>query len=210
MRSIIPLSVILLLTQQLIAQRTTESFNKGWKFFLGDDSLAFQPAYDDSKWRVLNVPHDWSIEGTFSKDHPATSQGGALPTGVGWYRKTFTLPISTKEKVVYIEFDGVYCNSEVWINGHYLGIRPNGYISFRYDLTPYLKFGNAKNVIAVKVDNSKQPASRWYTGSGIYRNVRLVTTERTAIDQWEVFVHTSDVSSSSARLHVTVPMNNEG
>ncbi len=208
MRSIILLSVILLLTQQLIAQRTTESFNKGWKFFLGDDSLAFQPSHDDNKWRILNVPHDWSIEGSFSKDHPATSQGGALPTGVGWYRKIFTLPADSKEKVVYIEFDGVYCNSQVWINGHYLGIRPNGYISFRYDLTPFLKYGNQKNVIAVKVDNSKQPASRWYTGSGIYRNVRLVTTAKTAFDQWGLSVSASEVSTSYSSLTIMTRIKN--
>ena len=206
MRSVITLLAVLFFTQHLIAQRTTESFNNGWKFYLGDDSTASLPSYDDKNWRVLNVPHDWSIEGSFSKDHPATSQGGALPTGIGWYRKTFAVPVTNNKKSVYIEFDGVYCNSQVWINGNYLGIRPNGYISFRYDLTPYLKYGSQKNVIAVKVDNSKQPASRWYTGSGIYRNVRLVTTEKTAVDQWGVFVYTTDVSRSSARVHIKTAM----
>src|SRR6476660_3641178 len=134
------------------AQRATTNFNKSWKFFLGD-SLASQINFDDSKWRTLDLPHDWSIEGEFSDRYPTTFNQGALPAGIGWYRKTFTLPNTSQDKRVYIQFDGVYRNSEVWVNGHYLGKRPNGYISFQYDLSPYLKFGNEKNVIAVRVDN---------------------------------------------------------
>ena len=152
--------------------RKNIDFNSDWKFNLGNDSTASNENFNDAAWRTLILPHDWSIEGSFSKEHPATNQGGALPGGIGWYRKTFTLAEVDNEKYVSIEFDGVYRNSEVWINGHYLGKRPNGYISFSYDLTPYLKFGNQKNVIAVKVDNSQQPNSRWYSGSGIYRDVK--------------------------------------
>ena len=111
----------------------------GGNFFLGNDSLAIDPEFDDSRWRRLSLPHDWSIEYDFSKDHPATTQGGALPGGIGWYRKIFTIPPSAIGKNVFIEFDGVYKNSEVWINGNYLGKRPNGYVSFSYDLTPYLR-----------------------------------------------------------------------
>ncbi|MGB8193213.1 MAG: sugar-binding domain-containing protein [Chitinophagaceae bacterium] len=193
----------LLFTYASAQPRTIQSFNEGWKFFLGDDSTARQSVYNDKSWRTLTLPHDWSIEGNFSESHPATNQGGALPTGVGWYRKTFTIPSSSKNKLVYIEFDGVYCNSEVWINEHYLGKRPNGYISFRYELTPYLKYGSSRNVISVKVDNSAQPASRWYTGSGIYRNVWLTTTGKRAIDHWGIFVTTPNINADSATVQIT-------
>ncbi|HWI90076.1 MAG TPA: glycoside hydrolase family 2 TIM barrel-domain containing protein [Flavisolibacter sp.] len=191
------------------AQRTTIKFNKDWKFFLGDDSAATVIKYDDSKWRTLNLPHDWSIEGNFSEKHPTTFNQGALPAGVGWYRKTFSIPLSSKNKSVFINFDGVYRNSEVWINGHYLGKRPNGYISFQYELTPYLKFGNNKNVIAVKVDNSQQPNSRWYTGSGIYRNVWLETGQPIRFKEWGTFerlgtfINSTEVNDSSALVSIS-------
>jgi len=181
-----------LLSNVLHAQvRQVIDFNIGWKFYLGNDSAASNENYNDASWRTLNLPHDWSIEGNFSKENPATTQGGALPGGIGWYRKSFTIPAASKNKNVFIEFDGVYRNSEVWVNGHYLGKRPNGYISFQYDVTPYLKWGREKNIIAVKVDNSQQPNSRWYTGSGIYRNVRLVTKNKIAIDYAGTFITTS-------------------
>lgn len=184
------------------AQRTTLKFNKDWKFYLGDDSAARNVKYDDSKWRILNLPHDWSIEGSFSEKYPTTFNQGALPAGIGWYRKTFTVPLSSKERKVFINFDGVYRNSEVWINGHYLGKRPNGYISFQYELTPYLKFGNAKNVIAVKVDNSEQPNSRWYTGSGIYRNVWLETTSLVHAEQYGIVILTPVVTNQNAIVEI--------
>jgi beta-galactosidase len=176
------------------AQRRIENFNKDWKFYLGDDSTAREANYNDTKWRTLNLPHDWSIEGSFSDKYPTTPNQGALPAGIGWYRKSFVLPMSAKGQRFYIEFDGIYRNSEVWINGHYLGKRANGYISFRYELTPYLKIGAAKNVIAVKADNSAQPSSRWYTGSGIYRNVRLVSTNKIAVDAAETYINTKVLS----------------
>ncbi len=182
--------------------RSVIDFNKGWKFFLGNDSLASQPVYDDSKWRKLSLPHDWSIESDFSKDHPATTQGGALPGGVGWYRKTFALPALANNKNVSIEFDGIYKNSEVWINGHYLGKRPNGYVCFSYDLTPYLLSSPQKNVIAVRVDNSLQPDSRWYTGSGIYRKVRMVITNRFRFEEKTLFVSTPFVSKDSVLINI--------
>lgn len=154
--------------------RITLDFGKDWKFFLGNDSVASTVGYNDVTWPVLDLPHDWSIEGEFSSKHPGTSQQGALPTGIGWYRKSFVLQEKFKHKQLYLEFDGVYRNSEVWINGHYLGKRPNGYISFSYDITKWVNDFPGKNILSVKVDNSAQPSSRWYTGSGIYRNVRLV------------------------------------
>jgi beta-galactosidase len=180
-------SFLLLAVQFTFGQsRTIIDFNNDWKFYLGNDSNAINPGYDDTKWRTLNVPHDWSIESDFSKSYPATNQGGALPGGIGWYRKSFTLPGSVKNKEVSVEFDGVYRNSEVWINGHYLGKRPNGYISFYYDLTPYIKQAPGKNILVVKVDNSQQPNSRWYSGSGIYRNVKLLINPLTRINERNV------------------------
>jgi beta-galactosidase len=187
--------------------RSVADFDKGWHFHLGDVNGAENPVMNDDNWRTLDLPHDWSIEGKFSKDNPATPEGGALPGGIGWYRKAFTVPASSKGKKVYIDFDGVYQKSTVWINGHQLGFRPNGYISFRYDLTPYLKFGG-KNIIAVKVDNSVQPNSRWYSGSGIYRNVWLVTTDKVAINHWGTYVTTPKVSAQSASVYLQTMVRN--
>ncbi|HMU57163.1 MAG TPA: glycoside hydrolase family 2 TIM barrel-domain containing protein [Chitinophagaceae bacterium] len=195
-------TVFLLVCSIVSAQvRTVIDFNKDWKFFLGDDSTAMQSGFSDAKWRKLNLPHDWSIESNFTKDAPATNQGGSLPGGIGWYRKTFTLPESAREKKVNIEFDGVYKNSEVWINGHYLGKRPYGYINFSYDLTPWLFFGK-QNVIAVKVDNSLQPDSRWYTGSGIYRDVKLIIHNRTFIDGGGLFITTIGIDGLTATIEI--------
>ncbi|HEY9003159.1 MAG TPA: beta-galactosidase GalB [Mucilaginibacter sp.] len=187
--------------------RSRMDFDKGWRFHLGDIKGAEKTDVKDADWRALDLPHDWSIEGKFAKDNPATPDGGALPGGIGWYRKSFTVPAASKDKKVYIDFDGVYEKSTVWINGHELGFRPNGYISFEYDLTPYLKFGG-NNVIAVKVDNSVQPNSRWYSGSGIYRNVWLVTTNKVAIDHWGTFITTPEVNDQFAVVHVQTHVKN--
>lgn len=182
--------------------RQTALFTEGWRFNLGDVPTASEKTFDDSKWRQLNLPHDWSIEGAFSKDNPSKFFGGALPGGIGWYRKAFTLPASDKGKNIFIDFDGVYRNSEVWINGRSLGKRPFGYIGFRYDLTPFLKFGAETNVIAVKADNSDQPNSRWYSGSGIYRNVWLVKTKYIYVDLSGTQVTTPSVSKDSAVVSI--------
>jgi beta-galactosidase len=190
------------------AQRTIIDFNPNWKFWLGDTAIANEPGYNDQEWRALNLPHDWSIEGAFSEKNPGTPNQAALPTGIGWYRKTFTLPATAAGQSVFIEFDGVYRNSEVWVNGHYLGKRPNGYISFGYDITEFCNPGAAQQVIAVKVDNSLQPNSRWYTGSGIYRNVRLVLTNKIAIDQWGTFITTPTISSNVAMVQIQSTINN--
>ncbi|WP_324673557.1 beta-galactosidase GalB [Hymenobacter sp. GOD-10R] len=203
--------VLLILGQAAFARpvpRVVTDFNKDWKFYLGDNVQAKEAQFNDTPWRHLTLPHDWSIEGKFDEKNPAKPEGGGLPTGIGWYRKAFVLPTSVKDRHVFIEFDGVYRNSEVWINGHWLGKRPNGYISFRYELTPYLKPGKQTNVLAVRVDNSAQPNSRWYTGSGIYRNVRLVTTGKVAVDQWGTFVTTPKVDNSSAAIRVSTKVRN--
>lgn len=180
-----------------------ENFNHGWKFFLGNDSTAYKPSFDDSKWRKLTLPHDWSIEGAFDEKATSTNNEGALPTGIGWYRKTFNLPLSSAQsKNIFIDFDGVYKNSQVWINGHFLGRRPNGYISFRYELTKYLHFGAKQNVIAVKVDNSEQPNSRWYSGSGIYRNVCLVSTGKIHFEHWGTVITTPMINENEAEVAI--------
>ncbi|MFL9484031.1 beta-galactosidase GalB [Chitinophagaceae bacterium LWZ2-11] len=194
------------------SDRAIVNFNKGWKFYYADTtdlSVEYKDAsYNDSKWRVLNLPHDYSIELPFTKDAPAKVDGAALPGGIGWYRKTFAVPAADKDKNVYIDFDGVYRLAEVWVNDHYLGIRPNGYISFRYDITPYLKFGSDKNIISVKVDNSKQQNSRWYSGSGIYRNVKLVTTNKIAVKHWGTYITTPNITNDAATVSITTKIGN--
>jgi beta-galactosidase len=189
------------------ASRT--GFDEGWKFIHDTAHSYADIKADDTSWRSLRLPHDWSIEGKFDKNNPAGIGGGALPGGMGWYRKTFSVPTSSKGKNLFIDFDGVYRNSEVWINGHPLGLRPNGYISFRYDLTPYLNYGMDKNVLIVKVDNSEQPNSRWYSGSGIYRNVWLVTTPKIFVDHWGTYITTSQIERGSAIVDIAVKVNNQ-
>jgi len=189
-------------TETTVRVRNIENFGRHWKFHLGDIQDACKMTFDDSGWRELNLPHDWSIEGEFRKDNPATAGGGALPGGIGWYRKVFTIPAADSTKLIFIEFDGVYQNGEVWINDHYLGKRPYGYSSFRYELMPYLNYGAQTNVMAVKVDNSLQPNSRWYSGSGIYRNVWLVTTAKIFIDQWGTYVTTPQVTRHAAQINI--------
>ena len=191
-----------------VAPRERKSFDRGWTFHLGDVSEAKDQKFNDSYWQRISLPHDWSIEGSFNKDNPAGVGGGALPGGIGWYRKVFMPESKTKGKLVFIDFDGVYMNSKVFINGHLLGIRPYGYISFRYNLTPYLKYGT-KNIIAVRVDNSEQPNSRWYSGSGIYRHVWLTTTNLVYVDLWGTQVTTSVVNKENAVMNVSVCLKNE-
>ena len=180
-------------------------FTEEWTFCLGDDTLASSPDYDDSHWRRLNLPHDWAIEGDFSRDNPSGIGGGALPGGIGWYRKSFHLDKEDAARRIYMDFDGVYMNATVYCNGHRLGTRPYGYISFSYDLTPYLRFGE-RNVVAVRVDNAEQPNSRWYSGCGIYRNVWLRRLHPLHLAQWGTFVHTDTVRDDTALLHVSTAM----
>ncbi|CAM3746087.1 glycoside hydrolase family 2 TIM barrel-domain containing protein [Mucilaginibacter galii] len=201
----------LVIAKAQINPRKVELFNSDWKFYIGDDAKAKDENYNDSQWRQLSLPHDWSIEGAFSETNPTGQAGGGLPAGIGWYRKIFMVSATSQSKNIFIDFDGVYCNSEVWINGHYLGKRPNGYISFQYDLTPFLHYGAEKNVIAVKVDNSAQPNSRWYTGSGIYRNVWLSTTAKSYIPQWGTFVTTQvNIKNAIVRMQTLVVVHQEG
>lgn len=196
-----------LFSLQLTAQPAGRvNFDAGWKFHLGDLKGAENSNVSDQKWRLLDLPHDWSIEGSYRPDNPSGHQGGLLPGGIGWYRKNFDVaePSDTK---YFIEFDGVYKNSTVYINGHSLGTRPYGYASFQYDLTPYLKKG--ENLLAVRVDNSKQPDSRWYTGAGIYRHVWLTNTAPVYVSHWGTYVTTPRVSSQEATVSVVTSIAND-
>lgn len=191
-----------------LSARDVVNFNKDWKFCLNIEAHEnpAAPEFDDSRWRTLDVPHDWAIEGDFDEHNPSGTGGGALPGGIGWYRKTFKVSKKDKGQVFRIEFDGVYMNSSVYINGHLLGTRPYGYISFSYNLTPYINW-NGDNVIAVKVDNSDQPNSRWYSGCGIYRDVRLVKVNQVHIAEWGTYVSTPTVSRDKALVKVSATIN---
>ena len=190
MKKIFALAILLLGTQSLSA-RDRQSFDKDWLFVLADSAGMQNSEYSDGHWRRLNLPHDWAIEGDFSPSNPSGASGGALPGGIGWYRKHFSLSPDEKYDRFTITFDGVYMNSTVYINGHKLGTRPYGYSTFEYDLTPYI-YKKGDNVIAVKVDNSDQPNSRWYSGCGIYRHVSLTKTLKEAyIPQWGQYVATT-------------------
>lgn len=188
--------------------REIKLINSGWQFHIGEVDEAYAVDFDDSGWRRLNLPHDWSIEGEFNEQHPAGVGGGALPGGIGWYRKSFVVPESDSGKIISITFDGIYRNSEVWINGDYLGKRPNGYISFQYNMTPHLVYGK-ENVITVRVDNSEQPNSRWYSGSGIYRKVQLVKTNPLHIKNWGTFITTPEITDSHALVSVQTEILNQ-
>ncbi|MHA1369355.1 MAG: glycoside hydrolase family 2 TIM barrel-domain containing protein [Promethearchaeota archaeon] len=194
--------------------RKVKNFSEEWLFHLGDISNGQDPELDDERWRVLDLPHDWSIEGRFIQYRDEywyafrnlDSRIGYLPQGIGWYRKHFFIP-DEPEKKIFIQFDGVYRESKVWLNGNFLGFRPYGYSSFWYDLTPFVNFGG-ENVIAVKVDNTGC-SSRWYAGSGIYRNVYLITTRKIHFAHWGVYWTTPEVDEKRAKLNVMANVINE-
>lgn len=186
--------------------RTVTAFDRDWRFVQDDPSGAEAPGFNDKSWRRLDLPHDWSIEGENLRENPGGGSVGFFPMGTGWYRKRFDVPGYSKDKLYSIEFDGVYMNSTVWVNGICLGTWPYGYSSFSYDLTPVLKARG--NVIAVRVDNSQQPNSRWYSGSGIYRHVRLVATAKTHFDKWGVFHYTESVTDGTAKVQIRSDITN--
>ena len=212
-----------LFTLTAASAREVINFNKDWRFSLnpeGNDDPA-SPQFDDSGWRTLDLPHDWAIEGDFDEHNPSGTGGGALPGGIGWYRKSFTFSKKDQGQIISIEFDGVYMNSSVYLNGRLLGTRPYGYISFSYDLTPYLNW-DGENVLAVKVDNSDQPNSRWYSGCGIYRDVRIVKTHPVHVDKWGTYITTNNVDQTTVHninsmsntdqataVNINVTVNNE-
>ena len=196
-RSIIFLFLALHLSSTGFTQGFGEKilFNDHWSFRLGDIEYGGIEQLDHSTWRVLDLPHDWSVEGVANTKYASCT--GFLPGGIAWYRKIFDMPIERKGQQVYIYFGGVYNNSEVFINGINVGKRPNGYISFMYDLTPYLKYGE-KNTIAVRVNHSEEADSRWYTGSGIYRDVYVVYAKPVHIDLWGVYYTTEQVGENAS------------
>jgi len=196
----------------------TTSFDGGWRFLKDNPSGAEAPAFDDSKWRTLDLPHDWSIEdlpgqqkdsiiGPFSKASVGKMSTGYTVGGIGWYRKSFTIDKGEKNKIVYLQFEGVYMNSDVWINGKLAGNHPNGYTSFYYDITALLNPAGQLNTVAVRVKNEGKN-SRWYSGSGIYRHVWLTTTPSTHIGMWGVSVKTPVVSETSAAINISTTLVN--
>ena len=206
MKRLFFLSVALMAISLSMQARQRDNFDKGWLFILGDSAQMATPTYNDSHWRKLSLPHDWAIEGDFYAGNPSGAGGGALPGGIGWYRKHFLLDCEAEPGGRYfIEFDGVYMNSTVYVNGQEVGHRPYGYSSFEYDITKYLKRGD--NVIAVKVDNSDQPNSRWYSGCGIYRHVWLTKTNAVHVKHWGVHVQT-DAKTGQIKVEADVEGNN--
>lgn len=193
-----------------VQARERVNFDKGWKFMLADKPEMAKADFDDSGWRKLDVPHDWAIEGDFYVGNPSGAGGGALPGGIGWYRKHFVIEsgeLTVLNSRIFIEFDGVYMNSTVYVNGQKVGYRPYGYSSFEYEITPYLKEGN--NVVAVKVDNSDQPNSRWYSGCGIYRHVWLTKTASVHVAHWGVYANSS-VTKGKGRVDIDVTLDGKG
>lgn len=198
---------------------STISFDAAWSFTKDDVPDAELSNFDDSKWRIVNLPHDWSIEdlpaqtpdkvvGPFTKSSIGRAGTGWTVGGTGWYRKKFVTEQVHQNKLVSIHFDGVYMNSDVWLNGHYLGNHLYGYTPFYYDLTQYLKPVGQENVIAVKVRNEGKN-SRWYAGSGIYRRVWLTVTEPVHVVTWGVYVTTPEVTQNSATVKLNSTLNNE-
>ena len=183
--------------------RERQNFDNGWRFVLADSAQMSKTDYHDTHWRALNLPHDWAVEGDFLCSNPSGAGGGALPGGIGWYRKTFNLQKKQGERY-FIEFDGVYMNARVYINGKEVGYRPYGYSSFEYDITPYLIAG--RNVVAVRVDNSDQPNSRWYSGCGIYRHVWFTKTADVHVKHWGMHV----VANPDGRISVTADVESQG
>ncbi len=190
----------------LLAQRSNLNFNSDWKFNLDSTKDFSGLKANIANWRSLNLPHDWSIEFPFDSTSPTGTGGGALRGGMGWYTKEFTIADSDRHKNIYIYFEGVYCRSSVWLNGHLLGYRPNGYISFQYLLSPYLLYGE-KNILVVKVNNNQQPNSRWYSGSGIYRSVWLQKTNKTAVANWGTVITSSQVTNQQAKINIITSIN---
>lgn len=183
----------------------TQKINDNWKFILDDEKNNSSTQYDDTGWQVVNLPHDWSIKEQLSPT--LASATGYLPGGIGWYRKTLNIPQDKKGEKIYLYFEGIYNRSEVFLNGQLLGKRPNGYISFMYDITPYVKYGQ-QNTLAVRVDHSQSADSRWYTGSGIYRNVWLVYANPTHIAQWGIYAYPSLIGDKQATLNIEVEIEN--
>lgn len=205
--SFIPLSIYGTAPKNLITHvRHQQLFDMHWLFIRSDNPDYRNVNYNDSSWRKLNIPHDWSIELPYAPKFPAGKNNGYFQEGIGWYRKHFSIDKSKRDKEFVIQFDGVFANSEVWINGHYLGRRPSGYVTFRYDITRFLKLGG-DNMLAVRVDDSNPGADRWYHGSGIYRDVYLIKTNYTHFrldDGIHITVLKAEKDEAIVDMHYTI------
>jgi beta-galactosidase len=202
--------VCVLLGLTTIQARQRQNFDADWLFILADSSQMSEVSFNDASWRKLDVPHDWAIEGDFYAGNPSGAGGGALPGGIGWYRKHFTLgdcETQMSQSRFFLEFDGVYMNSTVYVNGQKVGFRPYGYSSFEYDITPFVREG--ENVVAVRVDNSDQPNSRWYSGCGIYRHVWFTRTAPVHVAHWGVYANSS-VVKGKGRLDIEITLDGKG
>jgi beta-galactosidase len=208
-RAIAPFHVLLLAASLGYGQPARErwNFDDGWRFRLGDAKQGEAPALNDKDWRQVDLPHDWSIEGPYSPNN--ASGTGFLPGGIAWYRKSFTLPASVRGRKVSVRFDGVYRDSDVWINGQHLGHRPYGYSTFEYDLTPHLRFADSPNLLAVRVDRSVIADSRWYPGSGIYRHVWLNVTGPVHVASWGTYITTPEAQPAEALVSIETKVMNE-
>lgn len=194
------LGMMWIIVLSVSASSGKQLFNEGWRFWLGDTLIAKNETFDDASWKKLVLPHDWSIEQKFDKEAPAGNDGGYLPTGTGWYRKTFNVPKEANGKKLQLYFEGVYMNSDVYVNGQRAGGHPYGYSSFFIDITPYVKTG--KNILAVRVDNSKQKNCRWYTGSGIYRNVWWIEKNPVHVADWGIQIQTPDLQTAIVKTEI--------
>lgn len=199
--------ILCLLISSLLHQAGAENFNSGWLFRLGNTPSAEEPSFDDSGWRMLDLPHDWAFESGYSIDNAQGEKGGYKPGGIGWYRKHFFLPEQSGDKRTFLDFDAVYMNSEVWINGRYLGKRPYGYISFSYEITDYLKDG--ENVVCVRVDNSAEPSARWYHGCGIYGNVTLRKENATHFAKNGIHIRTPEITAEKGIISVSYTIDGD-
>ena len=218
-RAAIQLFIILSIAHQSFSLERVNPFNEEWKFYRGNEQDAHSTSFDDSTWRSIHLPHDYSIEdlshqegslqiGPFSKESIGGASTGHVMGGTAWYRKHFTLDASTSGKEVRVLFDGIYMNSDIWINGHHLGNHPNGYTPISYSLTDFLHPPGKANILAVQVKNEGRN-SRWYTGSGIYRNVSLIVTDPVHIDLWGTHVNTRTISQDLALIDTEVSLTNQ-
>jgi len=202
------LAVILVGLVNAAESKRETDFNFGWRFILTDQGNLERPDLDDTTWREIRLPHDWSVEAAFDREK-GEGATAYLPGGIGWYRKHFVVPAAAEAKLHFVCFDGVYNNAEVWINGEKLGFHPYGYTPFCYDLTPFLKKNGGENVLALKVDRSRYADSRWYPGSGIYRNVKLVTVDRLHVPVWGTYVTTPKVTPAAATAVIEIKVKND-
>ncbi|MER2491738.1 glycoside hydrolase family 2 TIM barrel-domain containing protein [Catenovulum sediminis] len=201
------IALVCLVFNPLLNAKEVLDFNHGWRFSLHKQQAAHQPAYKDNHWQQVRLPHDWSVALPYTKEGAAST--GFKLGGIGWYRKTFNLSEQEQGKVIWLEFDGIYNNSDIWVNGHHVGGRPYGYASFQVNLSQYLNYDGQQNLIAVRVNRTAYADSRWYTGSGIYRNVRLVKANPIYIPQWGIQITTPEVSTENAKVKIRTSINAE-